>query len=36
MQKGGVRMESTTYRRVRNELKSGAIFFTDCYERGVR
>ena len=29
-------MESTTYRRVRNELKSGAIFFTDCYERGVR
>jgi hypothetical protein len=36
MQKGGVSMESTTYRRVRDELKSGAIFFTDCYERGVR
>lgn len=29
-------METTTYRRVRDELKSGAIFFTDCYERGPR
>lgn len=29
-------MEQTTYRRVRDELKRGAIFFTDCFERSAR